>query len=102
MTTFGLDLPTTRYLCPLPECDWTYDKKGPPDPVTESVLREHLGGHGMTGMLQGLVAQDAELRRLREMLREVADSGVESDARKYLTVQIDAGTWNELGEWRTA
>jgi len=44
----------------------------------------------------------AENKRLKELLRDVALSGVEFDDERigYVTVQIDRTTWNELVEMR--
>lgn len=36
----------------------------------------------------------------RELLVEVANSGVENDCRKYVTVQIGADTWKALARYR--
>jgi hypothetical protein len=40
----------------------------------------------------------AEIRKLRDLLREVAGSGVELETRKYLTVQISPETWARVQE----
>lgn len=62
---YAIPIPTTRYLCPVPECEWTHDRKGPPDGKTEAVLESHVATHSTMEMLKGLVVQDMQLRRLR-------------------------------------
>ena len=47
---------------------------------------------------------EAEVERLRELLRDVATSGVSYEEPRvhYLEVQIDRPTWEELAEFRPA
>ena len=44
--------------------------------------------------------QYARWTRAVDLLRDVADSGVEYEALRYVVVQIDEGTWKEIQEWR--
>lgn len=47
-------------------------------------------------MMDQQAANNAEIDRLRTILREVANSGVESESRQYVTVQINPVLWKEL------
>ena len=50
-----------------------------------------------------VIAARAELAAMRELLRDVATSGVEFDdpGIKYVTVQIDREMWNQLAAYRS-
>lgn len=56
-----IEMPTTRFLCPIPGCEWTHDHQGPADAPTEAVLHRHLESHGMEGMLRALVEEQEVL-----------------------------------------
>lgn len=55
--------------------------------------------HANEALLVEIEQLKAELGGVRDMLLDVANSGIEIDLKKYVTVQINRTTWDNIQTW---